>query len=219
MLSSYLISLLIGLSVTLRVALLALGLGLIIGLAGALAELSQFNFLKRFFIVFQTMIRGVPELLVLFFVYFGSSEIINKLFHASVTVNSFFAGVIALGLLFGAYASQTFRGAFLMIPSGQVEAAKALGMKYWQTFWLILFPQALKHALPGLGNLWLVLLKDTALVSLIGLSDLMMRIQAAAVTTQKPFTFYFFAAVVYLILTSVSEIFMWYLNRRANHYI
>lgn len=219
LLNGYLYSLLVGLGVTIRLALSAVILGLLIGLVGAIAELSHYKLLRKLFIAFQAIIRGVPELLVLFFVYFGSSQLLNAIFRHAIAVNAFVAGVIALALLFGAYASQTFRGAFLMIPKGQIEAAKALAMKPWQTFRLILFPQALRHALPGLGNLWLVLLKDTALVSLIGLSDLMMRTQAAAVSTQKPFTFYFVAALIYLILTSISEFFMWKLNRNSNRYI
>lgn len=219
MLQNYLLQLIFGLGVTLKVALYALILGLILGLLGATGEFSKNLWLRYSLVGLNTIIRGVPELVVLFFIYFASSEILNSLFHYSGGVSSFVAGVIGLGLIFGAYASQTLRGAFLAIPKGQTESAKALGLNRWQHFYLILLPQAWRHALPGLANLWLVLLKDTALVSLIGLSDLMMRTQAAAVTTQKPFTFYFAAATIYLIVNSFSELLLIFLSKRANRYL
>lgn len=219
MLTAYLPLLINGVFVTIKLACFALILGLIVGLIGALAESSAQRWLRYIFVGYHSIIRGVPELVILFFIYFGSSEFLNTVFHRSVQVSAFVAGVIALGLIFGAYASQTFRGAFLAVPYGQVEAAKALGLNRWQTFRLIQLPQAWRHALPGLSNLWLVLLKDTALVSLIGLSDLMMRSQSAAVTTGKPFTFYFTAALIYLILTSISQIVLSYLDKRATKYL
>lgn len=219
MLHAYLLQLILGLGVTLKVAVYALIFGLILGLLGALCEFSKHTWIRYTFITFNTIIRGVPELLVLFFIYFGSAEVLNHLFNNQVAVSSFAAGVIALGLIFGAYASQTLRGAFLAVPTGQIEAAKALGLNRRQSFSLILLPQAWRHALPGLGNLWLVLLKDTALVSLIGLSDLMMRTQAAAVTTQQPFTFYLAAATIYLMITSISELLMTVFHWRTNRSI
>jgi His/Glu/Gln/Arg/opine family amino acid ABC transporter permease subunit len=219
MLSGYLPILLTGLILTLKVAIVALILGMILGLIGASAEASKVNWLRYLFIGYHSVIRGLPELLILFFIYFGGSEILNKIFRYSAGVSSFVAGVIGLAMIFGAYASQTFRGAFLAIPKGQTEAAKALGLDRWQRFRLILLPQAWRHALPGLSNLWLVLLKDTALVSLIGLADLMMQAQAAAVSTAKPFTFYFAAAVIYLILTSISEVILRFFSLRANRYL
>lgn len=219
MLTNYLPLLINGVGVTIQVAGCALLLGLILGLIGAMGESTSKRWLRYIFVGFHSLIRGVPELVILFFIYFGSSALLNRVFHRSVPVSSFIAGVIALGLIFGAYASQTFRGAFLAIPYGQVEAAKALGLNRWQTFRFIQLPQAWRHALPGLGNLWLVLLKDTALVSLIGLSDLMLRAQTAAVSTAKPFTFYFTAAIIYLVLTSISQVVLTYLDKRATKYL
>lgn len=219
MLEGYLPQLLIGLGITLKVACFALVFGLVMGIIGALSEFSANKWLKTFFVTFNSVIRGLPELLVLFFIYFGGTLLFTQIFHLQNGISSFSASVIALGLLFGAYSSQTFRGAFLAVPTGQLDAAKALGLNRLQSFYLILLPQAWRHALPGLSNLWLVLLKDTALVSLIGLSDLMMRTQVAAVTTQKPFTFYFTAALIYLTLTSISEVIMYFLTNRANRYL
>lgn len=219
MLQGYISQLLGGAWITLQLAICALLLGLIIGMIGAVGETSKKVWLRTVFIVFHSLIRGVPELVIIFFVYFVGSQLINSVFHVSGGISSFVAGVIALALLFGAYSSQTLRGAFAAIQKGQSEAAKAIGLSAWQTFWLILLPQAWRHALPGLANLWLVLLKDTALVSLIGLSDLMMRTQAAAITTQKPFTFYCVAALIYLSLTSCSETVMRVLYARANKHL
>lgn len=214
-LDGYLPQLLLGLLMTIKVALCALVFGLSMGFIGAIAESSKIKIWRSIFIVWHAIIRGVPELLIIFFIYFGAAEVINHFFGQSINVSSFWAGVIALGFIFGAYSSQTLRGAFLAIPPGQIEAAKALGLGRWQTFRLILLPQAWRHALPGLGNLWLVLLKDTALVSLIGLADIMMKAQGAAINTAKPFTFYLIAALAYLLLTSVSETSLWYLRQRA----
>ncbi len=120
-------------------------------------------------------------------------------------VNAFIAGVISLGLIFAAYATQTLRGAFLALHKGQKEAAQALGLSSRRTFSHILFPQAWQIALPGLTNLWLVLLKDSALISLLGLSDLMFKAQIASSSTHQPFKFYFTAAIIFLILTSLSQ--------------
>jgi His/Glu/Gln/Arg/opine family amino acid ABC transporter permease subunit len=218
-LQGYLPQLLLGVIITIKVAVLALLFGLMLGLIGALAESSKIRWLRYLFISWNSVIRGVPELLVLFFIYFGSSEVMNKIFNYTHNVSAFAAGVIALGFIFAAYAAQTFRGAFLAISRGQTEAAHALGFSRWQAFRLIQLPQAWRHALPGLSNLWLVLLKDTALVSLIGLSDLMMRAQTGAVSTGRPFAFYVTASIIYLILTSVSEIILKYLTLRANRYL
>lgn len=219
MLAGYLPQLLMGVAITVKVACGALLLGMIVGLVGAAGEASRFVLIRYFFTGILSLLRGLPELLILFFIYFGGSELLTRVFHYSAGVSSFVAGVIGLGLIFAAYASQTFRGAFAAVSRGQTEAAHALGFNRRQTFFYITLPQAWRHAIPGLGNLWLVLLKDTALVSLIGLSDLMMRAQIAAVTTAKPFTFYITAAIAYLILTSISELMVLFFSRRANRYL
>jgi arginine transport system permease protein len=164
------------------------------------------------------IIRGLPELLVLFFIYFGLSALLSTVFHHYVDVSSFAAGVTALSLLFGAYASQVFRGAFLAIDQGQVEAGRAIGFSRLQIFWYVQLPQAWRHALPGIGNLWLVLLKDTAIVSLIGIADMMNEAKIAANSTHSPFNFYLLTAVIYLCITSVSEKIMKYITAKVNHY-
>jgi His/Glu/Gln/Arg/opine family amino acid ABC transporter permease subunit len=202
--------------ITIQLSLSALLLGLCFGLLGALAESSKLTPLRHIAIAIISVLRGLPELVVIFFVYFGGTLFLTYLVGRYVNVSSFIAGVFALALLFGAYASQTFRGAFLAIPKGQIEAGKGLGFTAGQLFFRIQLPQIWRYALPGLGNLWLVLLKDTALISLIGLSDLMRAAQTAASTTQKPFTFYLGAAVFYLIMTSVSHLFLHRMHVFAN---
>ena len=137
--------------------------------------------------------------------YFGLSVLLSKIFDRYVDINPFIAGVIALGLIFSAYASQVFRSAFLAIDHGQLDAGKALGFTRMQIFMRIEVPQSWRHAIPGLGNLWLVLLKDTAIVTLIGLTDLMNQAKIAASTTREPFTYYLIAALIYLVITSISQ--------------
>jgi His/Glu/Gln/Arg/opine family amino acid ABC transporter permease subunit len=194
-----------GMLVTIELAVCALFLGLLLGLIGAWGENARLRPLRWITTLLISCIRGLPELLVIFLVYFGGTVLLTAIAGHYVNFSSFFAGVLALSLLFGSYASQVFRGAFLAVPRGQTEAGRALGLSRPQIFFYIQLPQAWHHALPGLGNLWLVLLKDTALISLIGVTDLMNKAQTASSTTHKPFTFYLAAALLYLIMTSISE--------------
>lgn len=196
----------LGALTTLAVAISALLLGLCMALLGALGELSRHPAIRWPTLICTSLVRGVPELLVLFGVYFGSSALLQLITGSHLQINAFFSGIFALALIFAAYGAQTLRGAFLTIPTGQREAAQALSLSPQRTFSHILLPQAWRFALPGLGNLWLVLLKDSALVSLLGLSDLMNKAQMAAGNTHKPFKFYMIAAIIFLILTTLSQI-------------
>lgn len=205
-LEGYSFQLLLGAMTTVAVALSALVIGLILAFLGALGELSRNRWVSRLTLGCTALIRGVPELLVLFGIYFGGSALLSWVTGHDLQVNAFIAGAFALGLIFSAYGAQTLRGAFLAIPHGQRESAQALSLPASRTFTHILFPQAWKLALPGLANLWLVLLKDSALVSLLGLSDLMNKAQMASSNTHQPFKFYMTAAVVFLILTTFSQI-------------
>jgi arginine transport system permease protein len=199
-----------GLAMTVAVALCAFVFGMILAIIFTIIQFSHQQIIKTFISGIISIIRGLPELLVLFAIYFGGSVLFSMILHRPAQVSAFLAGVLALGSIFASYASQTLRGAFLAIHKGQTEAGKALGLSGWFVFKKILLPQAWRHALPGLGNLWLVLLKDSALVSLIGLADLMNRAQTAASTTNQPFKFYLFAAFCFLMLTTVSQ---WLLKR------
>ena len=201
----------VGAWMTVRVAAASLVPGLLLGLVGAGAALSRFRLLRAAADTYSTVIRGVPELLVLLLLYFGGTVLLSRLWSylepdAYVEVDAFTAGVVALSVVFGAYATEVFRGAILAVPRGQVEAARAIGMRPWQILRRILLPQVWRFALPGLGNLWLVLLKDTSLVSVVGLDELTRKAYVAAGSTREPFTYYSAAACIYLLLTIVSMV-------------
>jgi len=205
-LEGYLPQLLSGALVTIEIALSALCFGLLLGIIGAAGEMSQNTLINKTTLLITSIFRGLPELLILFALYFGVTALLSQLFGHYVEVSAFTAGFIGLSLIFGSYATQTLRGACLAVPYGQLEAGQALGLSRSRVFIKLLLPQAFRHALPGLGNLWLVLLKDSALVALIGLSDLMNKTQLAATSTRKPFTFFFTAALMYLVATSISQL-------------
>ena len=210
-----------GTLMTIRVAAGALALGLVLGLLGAVAKLSKSRIARGVAGFYTTVIRGLPELLVVLIIYFGSSSILTSIASKFsdvkfVELSPYLSGVIALGLTFGAYATEVFRGAFLAIPPGQAEAAHALGMHKWQVFRLVTLPQLWRIALPGLGNLFLVLLKDTSLVSIIGIEELMRQTKIAVGFTKEPFTFYFTAAIIYLLLTIITMRVLHKAEQRAN---
>ncbi len=206
---------------TLQLAAGALVLGLILGLIGAAAKMSNSAIARWLAGVYTTLIRGLPELLIVLIIYYGSSGVLTYLasfvgHDEYIELSPYVAGVIALGITFGSYATEVFRGAMQAIPKGQIEAAQAMGMGRWKTFFRISLPQVWRIALPGLGNLFLVLLKDTALVSLIGLEELMRKTAIAISNTREPFTFYLIVAFIYLGLTIVTMAVMHYAERWAN---
>jgi len=206
---------------TLQVAVCGLVLGLIFGLAGAAAKLSRFTLLRGVGQSYTTVVRGIPEILIVLLVYFGGEDIINRMaesfgYDDYIEINVFVAGVTALGLSFGAYATEVFRGAIQSVPAGQIEAAVAIGMRSHKIFWRITLPQAMRLAIPGLGNLFQCLLKDTSLVSLIALPELMRNSSIAIQNTKEPFTFYFVAALIYLTITALVMFGQTYAERWAN---
>jgi putative lysine/arginine/ornithine/histidine/octopine transport system permease protein len=201
---------------TLRVAITSLALGIVVGICGAMAKLSPSCALRRFAGGYTTIIRGVPELLIILILYFGGTVALTALFGRYVEVDAFSAGVFSLTIVFGAYATEVFRGAILAVPTGQIEAANALGLTRILVWRLVIVPQMWRYALPGLGNLWLTLLKDTALISVVGLEDLMRKTSVAAGSTHDPLTFYSIAASLYLSFTSVSLVGLALLERHAN---
>jgi len=211
----------LGAWMTVQVAFGGLVVGLVFGLMGAAAKLSPYMVLRGIGQSYTTVVRGIPEILVVLLVYFGGEDIINRIamavgYDGYIEINVFVAGVCALGLSFGAYATEVFRGAITSVPVGQTEAAIACGMHSRQIFWRITLPQAMRLAIPGLGNLFQVLLKDTSLVSLIALPELMRNSATAIQNTKEPFTFYFIAALIYLSITLVVLICQTYAERWAN---
>jgi polar amino acid transport system permease protein len=199
-----------GVLVTVSLALATLPLGLASGFLLALAKQSEDKALRLSADIYTTIFRGLPELLTLFLVYFGGQSAINALTGAvglpELTVSSFIAGMIALGLVFSAFASEVFLAAFRAIPKGQTEGAMALGLSRWRIMLLILIPQLIKIALPGLANLWMNLLKDTALVSVVGLADTLRQSGIASRVTREPFLFFGVACAIFLVLTMLSSI-------------
>ena len=189
---------------TLGLAVCSLILGLFLSLIFSVLEASRF--VGKPTAVFIALLRGLPEILVVLLVYFGSTELVEMLTGEYIEFGAFGCGVFALSLIFAAYASQTLRGAIQAIPKGQWESGAALGLSKSYTFIHIIMPQVWRHALPGLSNQWLVLLKDTALVSLIGVDDLMRQADLINTNTHQPFTWYGIAALIYLAVTLISQV-------------
>ncbi|MCG7198484.1 ABC transporter permease [Marinobacter pelagius] len=214
-----------GAVVTIELAFLSLLLSLTLGLIGASSKLSGNRLAKAIATFYTTVVRGIPDLVMMLLFYYGGQVTVNMLsdwIWEAYEIDFFFqfdpfiSGVVTIGLIFGAYMTETFRGAFLAVETGQIEAARAYGFTRWHTFRRIMFPQMLRHALPGIGNNWQVLLKTTALVSIIGLTDMVRVAEEAAKAERMPFHFFIPVAAVYLILTAGSELFIKWLNKRAN---
>jgi polar amino acid transport system permease protein len=197
-----------GVVVTASLALATLPFGLTAGLLLALAKRSDDWALNLSANIYTTIFRGLPELLTLFLVFYGGQALINAMTGAAglpeLSLSAFVAGMLALGFVFSAFSSEVFLSAFRAIPAGQEEAGKALGLSRSRILWLITFPQLIRIALPGLTNVWLNLLKDTALVSVIGLADIMRQAGVAARVTREPFLFYIVACALFLVLTFAS---------------
>ncbi len=208
MLHGYLPAILEGLGLTLRVSALSLAIACVFGLLGATAKLSASRAARWTAEVYTTLIRGMPELVLMLLIFYGGQIGINALAESQgldyIDVPPFLAGVLTIGFIFGAYLTETFRGAILAVPKGQAEAAVAYAMPRTVLLRRIVFPQMVRHAIPGFANNWLVMLKASALVSIIGLDDLVHRAGLAAASTRSPFTFYVTVALIYLCLTSVS---------------
>jgi polar amino acid transport system permease protein len=211
-----------GLLVTIELALVALPFGLLMGFIAAGLTLSNSQPLRFLGTGYTTLMRGLPELLTLFVVYNGLGLFLNSVAqwwnpeNSGIEFSPFFAGVIALGLVFGAFAGEVLRGAFQALDKGQIEAGLAVGMRPSQVFFRIKLPQVWRFALPGLGNLWINLLKDTALVSVIALDDLMRMTKIAVGVTKQPFLFYLVACCIYWAMYVVSEIVLSRMESHAN---
>jgi His/Glu/Gln/Arg/opine family amino acid ABC transporter permease subunit len=210
-----------GLTITLMVGFTSLLLAIVMGLIGAWGKLSRNKAANLTATTYTTVIRGIPELILLLLIFYGAPKLIQVIsrqfgFDYIFNLNPSLAGTITLGFIYGAFATEVFRGAFLAIPKGQAEAAHAMGMSKMLTFRRILLPQMWRFALPGLGNVWMVLIKATALVSVIGLEELMRKSYIAMGAIKLPFTLFFVAAMMYLAITAVSMLGQRYVERWAN---
>ncbi|MCF6767108.1 ABC transporter permease subunit [Thiotrichales bacterium 19S11-10] len=211
MLNGFFLEIFLAIKVTLSVALGASIVGILGGLFSLFIEkVPGFGVLIKLWNMF---IRGIPELLVLFAIYFGLTQILTDLTGEYVEVDALSAGILALGIIFAAYAVQIFQAAFNAVDQGEVQAAEALGLRKIDSFRFIILPQVWRHALPGLFNLWLVVLKDSSIVSLIGLHDMMNQAQIAANQSFEPFTYYSFVGALYLGLTAISQ----WVSSKVNH--
>ena len=217
--NAYYLAILQGSVMTVGVSLAALLVSVVLGLAGAAAKLSGRPALVALATVYTTLIRGIPELVLMLLIFYGGSIGLNFLMESLgsetvIDINPFVAGVLTIGFIYGAFMTETFRGALLAIPKGQAEAAWAFGMSRSQTFIRITAPQMVRYALPGFTNNWLVLIKATALVSLIGLQEMTYLAKQASAATRSPFVFFLFTAALFLIYTTVSLIALKKLNAR-----
>ncbi|KQA24891.1 ABC transporter permease [Vibrio paracholerae] len=227
-LQGYEASILKGALLTIEVAVLSLLLAILLGMLGALAKMAPYRWARIIATLYTTIIRGIPDLVLMMLIFFGGQMLLNNglsWFNESINqwltardpnhewvaylpdyvdISPFVAGVLTIGFIFGAYMAETFRGAILAVDKGELEAAKAYGMSAAMSFRRILLPQMIRHAIPGFGNNWLVLLKTTALVSIIGLEDMVRISSLAAGSTKMPFTFYMAVAIIFLFFTSVS---------------
>ncbi|HEY9104691.1 histidine ABC transporter permease HisQ [Chitinimonas sp.] len=207
-----------GTTVTVELAISSLLLAFLIGLAGAGAKLSSNRVLRGIAGLYTTLIRGVPDLVLMLLIFYSLQTQLNNLTESlsleQIDIDPMLAGAITLGFIYGAYFTETFRGAYLSVPRGQLEAAYAFGMSRWRTFRRILFPQMMRFALPGISNNWQVMLKATALVSIIGLIDLVKSAQDAGKASSDLFYFISVCGVIYLLLTTLSNFVLRWLERR-----
>ena len=207
-----------GAMVTLELALSSVVLAVVLGLIGAGAKLSNNRILAGIFEGYTTLIRGVPDLVLMLLIFYGLQIVLNEITDLigieQFDIDPMVAGIITLGFIYGAYFTETFRGAYMSVPKGQIEAATAFGFTPGKTFRRIMFPGMMRYALPGIGNNWQVVLKATALVSLLGLEDVVKATQLAGKSTWQPFYFAIVAGVIYLIFTTLSNGVLWWLERR-----
>jgi octopine/nopaline transport system permease protein len=201
---------------TLAVATCGFLVGALIGTLVAWGKLSRNAVSRVIADTYTTVLRGVPDLLIIYLFYFGGSAAlgaIGAMFGATgfIGVPAFATGALAIGVVSGAYQAEVYRGAYQMLSRGELEAARSVGMHRWLMFRRIVAPQVLRYAIPGLGNVWQLVLKESALISVTGLVELLRQSQIAAGSTRRPFDFYLAAAALYLVVTWVST----YLFRRA----
>ena len=213
--------LLIAMMMTIAVSICSMGLGVFIAIFTAWAKIGFskiLNFVANFY---TTVIRGIPELLVIYLIFFGGSAAVMNIakvfgYNGYIELNAFTISVIAIGIISATYSSEVLRAAYLSINKGQVEAAKTLGLSKFQIFIKVLVPQVLRHAIPGLGNVWQVTLKDTSLISVTGLVEIMRQTRIASNVEHSPLTFLITAAFLYLFLTTFSGKLFNYAEKQTN---
>lgn len=221
--SGWMPALLRGAGVTLQISFGAFFIGLLIGFPVALIKLKAAPGAVRLANAYTTICRSVPELLLILLLYYAGSDLINRvsLFLGGdvVNVNGLAVAIFVLGIVQGAYVAEILRGAILAVPYGQIEAARALSMPPFLYTRRIIIPAMVPYALVGLSNLWLILIKDSALISVVGYSELLYTAKQAAGTTKNYFLFYMIAAAIYLVMTLVSSTLFQLLERRVSRWM
>ncbi len=211
-------NLLRGLLSTIQIALGAYCLGLFLGLFGALGKIYGGPVLRTALEIYTTLIRAVPELVLILLLYYAGTDLLNTMLESlgrdRVDIDGLWAGIYVIGFVQGAYSTEVFRGAFGAVPKGQIEAARAIGMSSFKAHTRVIIPLMLPFALPGLANLWLITTKDTALLAVVGFSELALETKQAAGATKAYFLFYMSAGALYLALTLVSTGLFGWLERR-----
>ena len=200
---------LLAMLMTIVVSILSMGLGIFIAIFAAWAKLTSSKILKFISSFYTTVIRGIPELLVIYLIFFGGSALVMKIakvfgYNGYIELNALTISVIAIGIISATYSSEVIRASYLAVNKGQVEAAKALGLSKIQIFLRVMGPQIIRHALPGIGNVWQITLKDTSLISVTGLVEIMRQTRIASNVEHSPLTFLITAAFLYLFLTTFS---------------
>lgn len=212
-------NLLRGLLNSLQIAFGAFGMGLVIGLFGAYGKLYGGPILRDLLAVYTTVIRAVPELVLILILYYLGSDLINKVSEAMgygrVEISGVVAGIWVLGVVQGAYSIEVLRGAIKAVPPGQIEAARAFGMPPFMLMRRVTIPAMMSFATPGLANLWLIATKDTALLAIVGFSELTLETRQAAASTRAYFTFFLAAGALYLIVTLFSQVIFGRIERWA----
>lgn len=198
-------------AMTLGVSVCGFLTGMVLGSVITFMQLSRYMVLRWLADGYTTVLRGVPDLLVVYLFYFGGSAFLGYLggffgYQGFIGMPAFLTGTLALGVVSAAYQSEVFRGAFNSVARGELEAASAVGMRPWPKFRRIIAPLVLRYAIPGLGNTWQLVLKESALISVTGLVELLRQSQIAAGSTRRPFEFYLTAVILYLVITWVSSI-------------
>jgi polar amino acid transport system permease protein len=212
-------TLLIGFLGSIQIALGGFALGLILGIGGATGKLYGGPVTKDLLEVYTTLVRAVPELVLILLLYYAGSGAINRILESlgyqNINISGLAAGIFVIGVVQGAYQTEVLRGAFKAVPFGQIEAARAFGMTSLQVLRRIILPGMLPHAIPGLSNLWLIATKDTALLAVVGFTELTLATRQAAGTTKAYMLFFLAAGALYLLLTLVSNVAISYIERRA----
>ncbi len=208
-----------GLMNSLKIAFGGYALGLVLGTGGAFGKLYGGPVTKDLMEVYTTLVRAVPELVLILLLYYAGTDLLNRLSAAlgygSVDISGLAAGIFVIGVVQGAYSTEVLRGAILAVPAGQIEAARAFGMSPLMVLRRVTLPAMLPHALPGLSNLWLICTKDTALLAVVGFSELTLVTRQAAGTTKAYMLFFCAAGVLYLLLTLASTLVIRLIEARA----